>query len=152
MLRHPACRHHRNRECHSRSGGRRAGKVILHDRAVEEGPLRPLRRGWAVGQLGVALDPDMRGAEAIFGRGILPVQNGVVRNLGVIAQVRIEVEPGVLVFGRRAEESREHQRRGRILRIFDNLGDEIGTASRRIFFSHGNDPPDAKLPLRMRPD
>jgi hypothetical protein len=120
--------------------------VRLHDQAVEESSFRSLRFGRAIGDLGFGLDPYVGDVEAA-GIRVLGLQDGVVRDLHVVCQTGVEVQPGMRVLGGCAEKPLQHQDLRRLFRILDQLRHEVGAALQRFLVSHGPSPLGNGMPL-----
>jgi hypothetical protein len=103
----------------------------------QEPGLEAVGTDFAVNQHGIALDPNEGSAQGRLVLGnLLRVQDGFVGDFNVVAQLRIEVQPGVPFFRGGADVAAEKQRVGWSLGILDQLCDEFILLGISFVFSH----------------
>lgn len=129
-------RHQRNAGLAGNAGSLRLHKLLLNAPFQEPG-LEAVGTDFAVNQHGIALDPNEGSAQGRLVLGnLLRVQDGFVGDFNVVAQLRIEVQPGVPFFRGGADVAAEKQRVGWSLGILDQLCDEFILLGISFVFSH----------------
>jgi hypothetical protein len=83
------------------------GEILLHP-SFEEARFAPRTAHWTVDELRVPVDPQIRSAQRrIRPTRVLLMKNRVVRYVDVVVQLRIEVQPKMILFRGFSDEAEE---------------------------------------------
>jgi hypothetical protein len=115
-----------------RSGGTGAGEVLL-DLSLKK-TRGTAGRGAALFQRRIALGPDDHASRGLYIFERLGVENGIVRNVDIAAQLRVRVKAAMPLFPGLAKPAGKHPRFLRVFGVTDDVSDEVSVLV--FFVSH----------------